>query len=150
FFRPKAAARSPPGTSRTPRCSLFDGFESREEELREQTVLRRLALFVAVCAAATIGVWALPGYAHATDCAGPDPLTATTDNGLKDIVNTGGTCTAANGDTVTIAPGLYAPDAPLTVTQTNLTIQGPQSGAGVVILGSNNGAGTKDIIDVQA
>src|SRR5262245_10434942 len=86
---------------------------------------------------------------HASNCAGPDPLTATTFAGLDDIINTGGACTAANGDTVTIAPGLYAPTRPLTVSQTNLTVQGPASGDGVVILGSDNQAGTQDIFDVQ-
>src|SRR5215831_15841874 len=71
---------------------------------------------------------------HATDCAGADQFTATTTAGLDDIVNTGGACTAPDGATVTIAPGTYAPTRPLTISQTNLVVQGPASGDGVIIL----------------
>src|SRR5215813_11488967 len=94
----------------------------------------------------------IPLAAHATDCSGPDPFTATTDTGLVDIINTGGACTAPDGGTVTIVGqaggGTYALAAPLTVTQSNLTVQGPQSGDPVVILGPD--AGTRDVVDLAA
>src|SRR5262245_60159330 len=89
------------------------------------------------------------GHAGATNCLAPDPLTVTTTEGLVDAVTPGGVCTAASGDTITVVAGNYSPSAPLTITQSNLTIVGPQTGfPGAVIAGGNNTAGTRDIIDV--
>src|SRR5262249_3231483 len=56
---------------------------------------------------------------------------------------------ASSGDTIVMAAGNYAPSAPLTITQSNLTIVGPQSGfPGAVVTGTNNPSGTQDLFDV--
>src|SRR5262245_62909567 len=90
------------------------------------------------------------GHAGATNCLAPDPLTVTTTEGLVDAVTTGGACTAGDGDTITLVAGNYSPSAPLTITQSNLTIVGPQTGfPGVVLAGGNNTSGTRDRMDVN-
>src|SRR5262249_14656761 len=63
---------------------------------------------------------------------------------------------AQNGDTIQLAPGVYAPDAPL-VLGSNVTIEGPDAAGpvggapGAVILGANmEGSDSSDVVTVGA
>jgi hypothetical protein len=101
----------------------------------EPGLLVRGAAFAAV-AAAFLFAHAAPGRADTI------PVSSTAD--LQAAV-----IDATNGDTIVMAAGNYAPSAPLTITHSNLTIVGPQSGfPGVVITGTNDTAGTQDLFDV--
>ena len=112
--------------------------------MTDATHSRRLLRGVAaVCTAIT--ALAFAGWAHAAT------INVSTTTQLQQVIGTPTTPgTAAAGDTVVVAPGAYAPDAPLTVTVDNLTVIGSQT-ANTRINGSNvasiNGA-PPDMFDV--
>src|SRR5262245_21832115 len=118
----------------------------RQGEMRSVSSMRTAVSFLAVALAAAFVLVAGGGLARAANCS-----VATTAQ-LEDALTPGGTCTAGDNDTITLAAADYASTGPLVVTQHNLTIVGPQSpvgGRGAIISGGNSTAGTQETIDVK-
>src|SRR5262249_11712816 len=90
--------------------------------VRSRRAQARLGTLIGVLAGALL----FAGWAHAATI----PVSTTAQ--LQAAV-----ASAAAGDTISLAPGSYAPDAPLTVNQNNLTITGPDTAPGARINGSN-------------
>jgi hypothetical protein len=104
------------------------------------TGLGRFLLTLLITAAALLAL-ARPGHAATVQVSNTEALQAAVEN-------------AQNGDTIQLAPGVYAPDAPL-VLGSNVTIEGPDAAGpvggspGPVILGSNmEGADSSDVVTV--